>query len=242
MSIRIAVGAIPGAALAYALEGSDVVGQATGHNADEAIAALGIETGRVIEIGSGPPDALPARIVPASGRTLPGFTQDNPVDEISAWERLKIAGFLADHPNWDGVICCLETGVSHWVHVSADEAVSCQSFLTPKLIAALGGALPADQDAADETLSRPERLAAHLRTAEVSGAHMAMSGHLIGAELAAARAYWLGQQVAVISDGKLGNAYATALTAQAVPVTVDRARDTLHRGLGALAKAFYPLD
>ena len=47
-----------------------------------------------------------------------------------------------------------------------------------------------------------------------------LSGLLIGSELAAARPYWLGQQVAIIGADDLSQAYATALAAQGVSATI----------------------
>ena len=55
-----------------------------------------------------------------------------------------------------------------------------------------------------------------------------LSGLLIGAELAAARPFWLGQQVAVVGANNLSQIYADALAAQGVPATVaDGARMAL---------------
>ena len=147
--------------------------------------------------------------------------------------RIWIAGFLASRENWDGIICAQEGGISHWLHISADEVVSCQSFLTPRLNEALAGADSPDDTALTDSLSRPERLAAHLRAAEVAGKAEALTGHLIGAELAAARAYWLGQQVAVIGD-RLG--YAGALRAQGLPVEETEAEALEPLGLQILGK------
>ncbi|MEQ9257743.1 MAG: 2-dehydro-3-deoxygalactonokinase, partial [Roseovarius sp.] len=61
------------------------------------------------------------------------------------------------------------------------------------------------------------------------------TGHLMGAELAAARAYWLGQQVAVI--GPAQGAHATALALQGVPSTAHAPEDLIAPGLAALARA-----
>ncbi|PIE14030.1 MAG: hypothetical protein CSA70_02380 [Rhodobacterales bacterium] len=137
--------------------------------------------------------------------------------------RLAIAGFLLAHPNWDGVAVVVGDP-THWAQISADEVVSFQSFLTLRIAAALGargavdGGGRVDGAAMAETLSRPERLAAHLASAEIGGAPGAALGHLIGAELGAARPYWLGQQVVVLGTGAMAAAYAAALEAQGVPV------------------------
>jgi 2-dehydro-3-deoxygalactonokinase len=86
-------------------------------------------------------------------------------------------------------------------------------------------------EAVGETLSRPERLAQRLFSIRadnvLSGlspdaARGRLSGFLIGAELAAARPYWLGQEVAVAAAPGLADLYAAALGAQGVAVrTLD---------------------
>jgi 2-dehydro-3-deoxygalactonokinase len=92
-------------------------------------------------------------------------------------------------------------------------------------------------EAINDSLSRPERLSANLfnlrardlltaQPKEVARARL--SGLLIGAELAAARPFWLGQQVAVVGATTLSQIYADALASQGVPATVaDGARMTL---------------
>ncbi|HKK84457.1 MAG TPA: 2-dehydro-3-deoxygalactonokinase [Roseovarius sp.] len=222
-----------GRVIAHAMRGADWL--SVGQAADEAGALAGLDQsdGKLVRIGDGAPEALPAPVLPKAGSACPALTQDNPPDVIGAWVRIWAAGFLAGHENWDGVICAQEGGISHWLHISADEVVSCQSFLTPRLNEALGGAAAPDEDALADSMSRPERLAAHLRAAEVAGQAGALTGHLIGAELAAARPYWLGQQVAVIGD-RLG--YAGALRAQGVPVDAVAAEDLEPLGLQALGK------
>jgi 2-dehydro-3-deoxygalactonokinase len=201
--------------VAHAMRGATWVSSVQGADEARALAALGHDDARIVRIGDGAPEAVPAPVLPKSGGGCPALTQDSPADVIGAWVRIWIAGFLASRETWDGIICAQEGGISHWLHISADEVVSCQSFLTPRLNDALAGADSPDDTALADSLSRPERLAAHLRAAEVAGNAGALTGHLIGAELAAARAYWLGQQVAVIGD-RLG--YAGALRAQGVPV------------------------
>ena len=190
-----------------------------------------------VRVGEGAPAILPAPVLPTSGELLPGLVQDDPTDVIGARVRLWIAGYLATHARWDGVICAIDGDISHWVHVSADEAVSSQSFLTPRLVQALGGGDHPDMTALADSLSRPERLAAQLRAAEIRGDGAAMTGHLIGAELAAARPYWLGQRVAVIGSGTLPAGYATALDAQGVPAECDTSDPLLPAGLSALGRA-----
>jgi hypothetical protein len=173
--------------------------------------------------------------------SLPGFTIAYMVNWAGyrrGWStllRIAVAGALASRPHWDGVVCATQGDVTHWIHISADEAVSAQTVLTPRLVTALGGSASADADALADTLSRPERLAAHLRQAEIAGNRAAMTGHLLGAELAATRPYWLGQKVLVISATPAP--HMTALEGQGVPSTALDPNDLVAPGLAALGRA-----
>lgn len=191
---------------------------------------------RLVRVGDGA-EALPAPVLPNGGDALPALTQDHPPDMISGWIRLWIAGFLDTRAHWDGVICAVHDDLSQWLHVSAEEVVSSQSFLTPRLIAHLGGAAALCEAALSDSLSHPERLAAQLRMAEIRADPAALTGYLIGAELAAARPYWLGQRVGVIGDGALAHVYAQALTIQGCPVEQASVEDVLAPGLAALGQA-----
>lgn len=180
-------------------------------------------------------------------RVIPGIKQLQPAD-VMRGEETQIAGFLSLNPKWDGVICLPGTHTK-WVHVSADEVVSFQTFMTGEMFALLSGRSVLQHSIGDgwddtafatavsEAISKPEALAArlfNLRANELvngqcrDGARARLSGLLIGAELAAARPYWLGQSVAVLGAGNLSKIYTTALTAQGVPVTqADGDRATL---------------
>ena len=232
----VALGRDGAGVAAYALDGETLAGQSHGATDAEALAGLNTTTDRVFRIGDGTPDTAPCAVLPHGARSLPVITQDQPADVMGAWVRVWIAGFLAGHEGWDGVVCTQMGDVTHWVHISAGEVVSFLSFLTPRLISVLNGAATPDLEALADTQSRPEKLAAHLRLAEVTSNAKAITGHLIGAELAAARAYWLGQQVAVIAPTGAGSAHALALTAQGVPVEATTPKATIAAGLAALSK------
>lgn len=208
---------------------------ADGLQEDAVLGSLNMAGARVIRIDEGDPAPLPAPVLPESGDSLPAFVQESPRDEISGWVRLRIAGYLAVNDGWDGVIVTSDAGVRHWIQISAGEAVSTQSFLTPRLIDVLGGADMPDEVALADSLSRPERLAAHLRSAELAREAQAITGHLIGAELAAARVYWLGQQVAVL-DPPLAS-LAAALEAQGVPCMTQTPTELIGPGLTAVGAA-----
>ncbi len=219
---------------AYALEDGEVLRRARGIDEPAALTQLDFEAGRMIRIGAGEPRPLPAPVLPESGPHVPAFTQAAPPGRVDAWVRLWIAGFLADRPGWHGVICAVADRVSHWIQISAEEAVSTQGFLTPHLIGALGGAAPPDTEAVADSLAQPERLAAQLRTAEVADRPAAVTGHLLGAELAAARPYWLGQQVALIAPEGDPTGHEAALRAQGVPAERHAPDSVLPAGLAAL--------
>lgn len=170
---------------------------------------------------------------------IPGISQNSPAD-VMRGEETQIAGFLSRNPNWDGIIC-LPGSHTKWVHVSADEIVSFQTYMTGELFAAISGhtVLKHSVDsigwddsvfetAVSETISRPEKLAANLFSLRADGllhnmtneaARSRLSGLLIGAELAGARPYWLGQQIAVIGAGDIAGLYVKALGLQGAPAT-----------------------
>jgi len=224
--------------VAHAMQGPTLTRSAHGPDEAGALAHLAFDASHTVHIGDGAPDMLPCTILPESGTRLPALTQTNPPDVIGAWVRIWIAGALAKRPNWDGVICASHGDVRHWIHVSAGEAVSCQSTLTPQLTIALDGTTPPDPNAVADSLSRPERLAAHLRAAQVTGNRAAITGHLIGAELAAARPYWLGQQVILIAPDGDASGIGSALLDQGVPVETHASEHLLPTGLSKLATVF----
>jgi len=184
---------------------------------------------------------------------IPGIKQTNPAD-VMRGEETQITGFLTRNKNWDGVICLPGTHTK-WVHISADEVVSFQTFMTGELfdtiatqtvlrhsIAADGWDDEAFAQGLDMGLSRPERLATRLFSLRANGllndmpataARAQLSGLLIGTELAAAKPYWLGQQIAVIGDSKLSKLYVDALATQAAPATQVNAATITLAGLTA---------
>lgn len=186
---------------------------------------------------------------------VPGLSQADPADVLRG-EETQIAGFLSRNPGWDGVICLPGTHTK-WAHLSAGEVVSFQSFMTGEMFALLsersvlrhslagdGWDAAAFVEAVDEAMARPERLAARLyrirsedllRGSDPAAARARLSGYLIGAELAAARPYWLGQQVAIIGAPGLSAAYAEALKAQGVAPVLMAGEEAALAGLASLA-------
>lgn len=190
--------------------------------------------------------AKPARLKPLRGSqpglyATPTLTQKTPIGALEA-AALRIDAFLNLNPDWDGVIC-LPGRTTHWVQISAEEVVSFQSFATVHLLDGFLGTMPATApDSAalraqvEDVISRPERMAARLAeaqtglrlgtlTAEIAVGQM--WGACLGAELAAARPYWLGQNLALIAPTELETPYQTAIESQGLPVTrADEARFT----------------
>lgn len=210
-----------------------------------------------------PPSADAATTAPTKEpglnvRILPGVKQVKPAD-VMRGEETQIAGYLATHPGFDGVICLPGTHTK-WAHISAGEIVSFRTAMTGEMFALLstqsvlrhsmneGWDDAAFAAGVDQSISRPEGLAASLFSLRAEGlldglspdvARARLSGLLIGAELASMKPYWLGQQVAMIGAQSLSRAYATALSAQGVPVATARAEDMTLAGLTAAYTQIY---
>lgn len=205
--------------------------------------------------------SVPVRDKRLRVQIVPGLKQARPAD-VMRGEETQIAGVLALYPGFDGTLCLPGTH-SKWAQVSAGEVVSFQTYLTGEMFALLGtqsvlrhGMAGAGWDEAAfdagvaKGMARPEALSANLFRLRAEGliadlgpdaARAQLSGLLIGAELAAARAYWLGTRVLLVGAPTLAALYARALAAQAVTAEVLAARDCTIAGLafaaGVLAKA-----
>ncbi|WP_368184722.1 2-dehydro-3-deoxygalactonokinase [Aestuariibius sp. HNIBRBA575] len=184
------------------------------------------------------PNMVTAPAANLSVRVIPGIKQNKPAD-VMRGEETQIAGYLLENPDFDGVLCLPGTH-SKWAHISAGEIVSFQTLVTGELFSLLanksvlrhsvgeGWDDAAFADAVSDTISRPDRLASRLFGLRANdllfgkdGAETRaqLSGMLIGAELAATKPYWLGQQVVVIGASGISNAYEQALSAQGLSVT-----------------------
>ncbi len=184
---------------------------------------------------------------------VPGLRQNTPAD-VMRGEETQIAGFLASDPDFDGVLCLPGTHTK-WAHISAGEVVSFRTAMTGDLYAALSEhsilrhtvTEDWDSDAFDDAvgaaLSRPEALAQTLFSIRAEGlirddtrrsARARLSGTLIGAELATARPYWLGQQVALVGDARVEATYGRALAAQGAPPRLVDADKMTRAGLARL--------
>lgn len=190
-----------------------------------------------------------ARVPGSNVWIICGISQADPAD-VMRGEETQIAGLLAARPDFDGVICLPGTHTK-WAHISAGEIVSFQSFMTGEIFALLAEQsvlrhtvgtdlaidMPTFDAAVNDALAQPHRAYGRLfqlRAGALVGdlapqiARAQLSGLLIGWELAGAKPYWLGQEVALIGAPALSALYARALTSQGVQVqTADAEAATL---------------
>ncbi len=218
-----------------------------------AVPCTPLDGGQVIKV--------PARDPRISVYIAPGLMQAKPAD-VMRGEETQIAGALALNPNFDGAICLPGTH-SKWAQISAGEVVSFQTFMTGEMFALLsqqsvlrlGMAGDGWDDAAFDAgvadgMARPDRLTANLFRLRAEGllaglgadaARARLSGMLIGAELAAAKPYWLGMNVALIGSASLSKSYARALQSQGLGAQILSVTDCTLAGLvsaiGATKKA-----
>ncbi len=191
---------------------------------------------------------------------LPGIKQQSPADVMRGQET-QIAGFLQINPDFDGVIC-LAGRHTKWAHISASEIVSFQTYMTGELFQFLSQQstlqraisidefdIPAFTTAVDDAMSHPQALSSKLfgiyAASQVSdqsppSAAARLSGLLLGAELAAARPYWLGQNVAIIGSDDVAKQYQLGLEKQGVMATITDANDMTLAGLSAAYHQLYP--
>lgn len=227
--IWIGIEVADGTATGWRFDGTAVLEQASRPTLAEVLEQLGDGPALIVD-QTDATQPVPAPVLPDT-LPLPALLQDRPRGHLDATARLRIAGALATRRNWDGVVCLPMAKTTHWCQISADEVVSFQSALTPVLAQALGASDHAATEAVADTMSRPERLSVHLRGATLTDARDDVAGHLVGAELAAMRAYWLGQQIIVIAANGL---YSGALSAQGVPIETLHPNNAAREGLLAL--------
>ncbi|MDG1532776.1 MAG: 2-dehydro-3-deoxygalactonokinase [Paracoccaceae bacterium] len=203
-----------------------------------------------------PPDQSIGVDVPTANprlhvKILPGIKQLKPAD-VMRGEETQIAGVLLERPDFDGVICMPGTHTK-WVHISAGEIVSFQTFMTGEIFALLSknsilqhSISNSDWNRADFTgavndaVSNPKTIAAQLFSLRAQGlvgqenapdARSRLSGLLIGLELAGARPYWLGQNVILVGEEGIANAYLDALTDLGAMAEILPSKDITLSGL-----------
>ncbi|MCV2868893.1 2-dehydro-3-deoxygalactonokinase [Defluviimonas sp. WL0002] len=185
---------------------------------------------------------------------LPGLSQAEPAD-VMRGEETQIAGFLAARTVFDGVLCLPGTHTK-WVRVRGGKVEHFRTVMTGELYALLSGASvlrlsmaendPWRPDAFDRalhhSLSAPQDLTSALFSlradsllAELPGgtARSALSGLLIGHELAAMRPLWSANPIAIIGDPALSERYRAALAQAGCAAEMFDGSDMVLQGLRA---------
>lgn len=188
---------------------------------------------------------------------VPGIKQNDPAD-VMRGEETQIAGFLAQNPGWDGIICLPGTHTK-WVQISANEVVSFKTFMTGELFSLIskksvlrhsleqGWDEPAFKEAVSDCLSKPQQFASRLfglraedllhgQSSDLARARL--SGYLIGIELAAARPYYLGQRVAILGSQTMVDVYSEALSLTGADTVKVNAEPMTLLGLQAIREGF----
>jgi 2-dehydro-3-deoxygalactonokinase len=180
---------------------------------------------------------------------IPGLCQAEPPD-VMRGEETQLAGLIAGGMT-EGTVCLPGTH-SKWVRLEAGEVSSFRTFMTGELFSVIGEHSilrhslaespeafdqPAFLEAVRETLAGPQNLTAALFSIRARGLLMEgagagsrerLSGHLIGAELAACRPLWESGAVHLLGSGPLATLYALALEhSGAAPVVEDAESLTL---------------
>lgn len=187
---------------------------------------------------------------------IPGLCQQGPAD-VMRGEETQIAGFMAEHPHFVGVLCLPGTHCK-WADLRDGKVLRFHTYMTGELFALLSQQSVLrhgmQQDAAqgmdeavflqavNEAFQQPQQLSSALFGLRAAGllqglgaaaARARLSGLLIGNELAAAAPLWQGHAVSIIGDQGLSALYAKALQAQGIPVATVSAEQITLNGLRA---------
>ncbi|MEO9530298.1 2-dehydro-3-deoxygalactonokinase [Roseibium sp.] len=163
---------------------------------------------------------------------LPGIKQLAPPD-VMRGEETQIAGFLAEEPDFNGLLCLPGTHTK-WAVLEKGRLISFRTCITGELFALLSersvlshglSDRDMDMDAFRQAVERgalePEQLLSDLFGIRAAGliaglspdaARGRLSGLLIGADLAAVRADLTDQPVAILGNDGLAETYRAALS------------------------------
>ena len=164
------------------------------------------------------------------------FTDKSAPDQCFA-HAAALGAFVADHAKWDGIVI-FAGPVTTWAQVSAGELISFRSSLALKIayhVMLDRGLDTPDQvgdgfnDAVGSGLSNPETVFSKLSASVGAETHL---GHVLGAELAAFRSYWLGQDIVILGERDAAHWIEAALKSQFAMVRRDP-QDYLGRGARA---------
>lgn len=163
---------------------------------------------------------------------LGGIKQTSPAPDVMRGEETQIAGILSERPTFEGVLCLPGTHTK-WVRIGAGEIVHFRTFMTGELFSLLSlhsilrHALSNSgwneiefANSVRSTVAEPADLAGRLfsiragsliSSLDPATAKARLSGLLIGAELAAARAYWQDRDLIIVGNGAQSEHYAAGL-------------------------------
>lgn len=191
---------------------------------------------------AGPSVTCPAPLaspieIGASHARMARFVDPSSTDQCFA-HTAALGAFVTDHAKWDGIVI-FAGQVSTWAHVSAGELISFRSSLALKVAYDVirdrgmqASVEVGDQfnDAVTDGLSKPEAVFHKLSGATHPETYL---GCVLGADLAAFRAYWLGQDIVILGDRDEAHWIEAALKSQCAMVRRDP-QDYLGRGARAV--------
>ena len=180
---------------------------------------------------------------------LGGIKQTNPTPDVMRGEETQIAGILSEQPMFEGVLCLPGTHTK-WVRICGGEIVHFSTFMTGELFSLLslhsilrhslndaGWNEVEFANSVRSIVAEPAEFAgwlfsiraeALISSLDAATANARLSGLLIGAELAAAQAYWQNQGLMIVGNGPQSELYAAGLrTLGRSPDVIDVSHVTL---------------
>jgi len=162
---------------------------------------------------------------------VPGIKQETPAD-VMRGEETQISGFLAQEPDFDGVLCLPGTHTK-WVRIKGGQILDFKTFITGELFALLseksilrhsvaGGKWDQEAFASafKSTFQEPRKFAGDLFMLRAqslvadlgaSAARARLSGLLLGLEISAAQRYLERGKIRIVGAENLAKLYADAL-------------------------------
>jgi 2-dehydro-3-deoxygalactonokinase len=187
-------------------------------------------------------------------RIAPGLSQADPPD-VMRGEETQIAGYLTTNPDFVGVLCLPGTHTK-WVRVDHGRVLGFSTFMSGELFAILSAhstlryGMSCDGwnesmflEQLARTLKQPETLTARLfgirarsllQELPAGSAQAALSGQLLGIELAGTRSLWQDNHMVIIGKDTLAKRYAIALASQGVSATTHSGDELVLTGLAHL--------
>ncbi len=187
----------------------------------------------------------------------PGIKQPSPAD-VMRGEETQIAGFIASNTAFNGLICLPGTH-SKWAEIQSQKVQKFQTYLTGELYGLLANQSvlrhSLDTNAWDDeafceavlfSVNHPQSISAKLFSLraqaliddlDAGSINAALSGYLIGLELADNRAACQGQTVLLIGDSALASLYSKALSLLGIESTQTKTDTMTLKGLGLGYKA-----